>query len=367
LGSIRISEDKEYKQYINDSLKEEIFLSKRFHYPKKAILKLNEIQLDAKKEYERALKKGDFLLRKTLCYCGNTNDIILANVDRYGLWVRTVLCQTCGLVRTDPQLTPSSLELFYKNIYRRLYSGSPIPIEQFFTNQMIKGEKIKKLIFEHTPLKKGRIFELGSGAGGILKPFLDAGYEVTGVDFDKKYVEFGKKRGINLLIGGIELLQKEKGKADIIILSHVLEHLPNLDEILEQLKMCLKPQGILYIELPGIFSIPNNYKNNFLIYLQNAHIYHFTLTSLSYILNKNQFELMWGNDIIEAIYHVVDKSIDVKIEKELANNIKIFLKKTDSLAGRIKSRFIIIKNYLLKKIVRILEILHLKDIIKKLR
>ena len=56
-------------------------------------------------------------------------------------------------------------------------------------------------------------------------------------------------------------------KADIIIYSHVFEHILDLDKELDAIKSHLKPEGILYIEVPGIKYVHNTYEMNFLKYL----------------------------------------------------------------------------------------------------
>ena len=87
-----------------------------------------------------------------------------------------------------------------------------------------------------------------------MVPFLEAGATVKGYDYDRRYLDYGNSRNpaLNLCFGGLEDLKAEDKKYDLIIINHVLEHLSSPEATLEQVKGNLKPDGILYIGLPGL-------------------------------------------------------------------------------------------------------------------
>jgi 2-polyprenyl-3-methyl-5-hydroxy-6-metoxy-1,4-benzoquinol methylase len=341
---------------------EEILLSKRFQYPRKPIGKLNSLQLRIKELFERDLDTGELIFNFVPCYCGKDNSSVLATTDRYGFWVRTVICHNCGLIRTNPQLTHESSQKFYEKYYRSLYTGSKIPDSEFFDNQIRSGEKKFFFITQHTNLKSGNVFEVGTGAGGILIPFKNAGFDVYGVDYDLEYLQMGKDADLTLLQGGVEELSNLDVKADIIILSHVLEHVSDLDRMLRLLKECLNPEGMIYIEVPGIYSIPKNYPD-FIRYLQNAHLYYFTLSSLTQIVSKNGFELVYGNEYIRAIFKQSETKVHTGYNEESAKKIISLLQQLDSRKIRTIARF---RRLSYRFIVRSLEVLRLKGIIRRI-
>jgi 2-polyprenyl-3-methyl-5-hydroxy-6-metoxy-1,4-benzoquinol methylase len=63
-----------------------------------------------------------------------------------------------------------------------------------------------------------------------------------------------KSNGINVRKGSIEQI-KSNEKFDLIILSHVLEHLLNPSVFLKKIKSILSDNGILYIEVPSLEGI----------------------------------------------------------------------------------------------------------------
>ena len=64
-------------------------------------------------------------------------------------------------------------------------------------------------------------------------------------------LEFGNKKGINLIQGG---LKKITGEFDIIILSHVLEHMIDPIVAFKKLKSHFKLNWYLYIEVPNVLN-----------------------------------------------------------------------------------------------------------------
>lgn len=343
-----------------------ILLSKRFRYPRNSILKLNTHQLRVKQNFERDLDNTRLIFHSMPCCCGKNDDIVLSTTDRYGFWVRTVICKYCGLLRTNPKLTPESLKIFYEVYYRSLYSGSKLPDQRFFEKLIARGIRIFSFVTKHTKLNSGTIFELGTGAGGVLLPFKNEGWDVIGVDFDDYYLQMGRNAGLNLLKGDIEVIIRLGVKADLIILSHVLEHVSDLNNIIEKLKECLNSKGIIYIEVPGLYSIPQNYHFDFLRYLQNAHLYHFTLDSLTQIFNQHGFELVFGDEFIKSVFKISETPKDMIYNPKLAKQVILFLQQLETRKSRLRGSLSRLKTRFLVFFVRVLEIFHLKKLIKRI-
>lgn len=152
---------------------EEIFLTDRFRYPQQPIIDLDEVQQIARNEINKRIANKTFKFGVVNCRCDSDSDLLLATSDRYGFWVRTVICKNCGLIRTDPQLDQESLVQFYEDLYRKPYSGNMI-LQDVFQNQVSKGHRILEFISSNerqNSVSSKILFEIGSGAGGILFPF----------------------------------------------------------------------------------------------------------------------------------------------------------------------------------------------------
>jgi SAM-dependent methyltransferase len=220
-------------------------------------------------------------------------------------------------MRSDPYLDPSSIESFYRDDYRAIYSVNQ-EITDFFADQHATGLRIYHWLTKNK-LDFSLVFEAGCGAGGILDAFKEKNCQVIGCDYDEKYIQFGQSKGLTLEIGGLESLQKF-GRSDLVILCHVLEHLRDPITELKQINQILVPNGLVYIELPGIYTIRDTYED-VALFLQNAHVWHFCLATLDYVMSLAQFERIAGNEIIQAVYRYNPAMIPLPIQPTTHQNI----------------------------------------------
>lgn len=164
-------------------------------------------------------------------------------------------------------------------------------------------------------LKNGmKILDVGSGEG-FFKFFFDAGYDGhinwDGVEIWKERADFCRHIGYK-----IDEIDLEKGKFpyqdetyDIVLASHVIEHIPNPDQIIKELARVLRPEGILLIatptKLPIITNIDRWYhqiRNSKLGETQQAFTHHdieeLTLKSLGLskesVIDKRGFRIISG-------------------------------------------------------------------------
>lgn len=79
------------------------------------------------------------------------------------------------------------------------------------------------------------------------------------------------------------------GNFDLIILSHVVEHMVNFDDIAQLTKLLTK-SGYIYIEVPDASRYENYLRREFLFYFDRLHINHFTSMSLRLLLSKWNFQ-----------------------------------------------------------------------------
>ncbi len=74
----------------------------------------------------------------------------------------------------------------------------------------------------------------------------------------------------------------DNGSYDLIILSHVLEHLIDF-ELLDSMCSQLHNSGVLYIEVPDTLRYPEFERREFLYYFDRIHVNHFTPQTLSIV------------------------------------------------------------------------------------
>lgn len=280
-------------------------ISKRFSEAESPPIPLNQMSESERLLVLRKIRNGDYQAKGRPCrLCNGREFRVLAEQDRYAFPVQTTICNQCGLVQTNPDFRHEDYVDFYTKHYRRLYIadlvGEPQDFfqEEFWRGQQIFGFLKQRVSFGKSPI----VLEVGCGAGGILHAFRERGFEVLGTDYGAENLAYGRMRGIDIREGDLFSLKLDR-QPDLIIYSHVLEHVydPNLE--LARVRELLAPNGYLYIEVPGIKATRANvFQGDFLQMFHIAHIYNFTLATLTNLLAKNGFELIGGTEEIRSVF-----------------------------------------------------------------
>jgi len=249
-------------------------------------------------EYRKWLRDGTLTEVPNPCLCGNAGGEVLAEADRYGLPVRTVFCEKCGLVRTDPYLDDKSLTLFYERLYRDIYTETE-PV-RFYGLQKKFGETLLNYCRHHGVAKPGdRVMDVGCCTGGALEAFKAVGCTVQGCDYNESYMAVGRDKGLDLRHGSID--QFEEKAFDLVIMNHVFEHFAHPLQQLERLKRVIKPGGHLFIAVPGVFSIIETYGSPD-FYVQNAHVFHYTKQTLARTVARAGFSLVTADERVYGLF-----------------------------------------------------------------
>ena len=293
------------------------------------IFGLNALQRSAKFEFLKLINDGSLKEVITNCpICGSDESDFFCGLDRIGLPVETVFCRSCPTLYSRSRMDEASLEIFYSKFYRSLYVGTAESTEDFFDNQVSSGYKIMERLtkFGRTnwSFAKSRVLEIGCGAGGILLPFKIAGAEVLGIDLDDKYMDKGRSRGLTLKRSSI-LEIPGNDKFDLIILKDVLEHLVDIDRMVKILKDHLSELGQVYVQVPSFEALEFlGYRSDFLRYFQNAHLVHFSQSSLRYIFSKHDLFPIYSDVTGFAIFgHERGKNfVNIDLPSERLESLK---------------------------------------------
>lgn len=135
--------------------------------------------------------------------------------------------------------------------------------QRYFQNQ-VKNSKDYIVPFVAAILNdrpQGRILEIGSAEGGVLKAFTDKGFNCTGVElvesrvvdaevFMAEELASSKVRFVCRNIYDIDLQRDMGGAFDLIILKDVIEHIFDQEKLLGKLKEFLTPGGQIFFGFP---------------------------------------------------------------------------------------------------------------------
>lgn len=201
-------------------------------------------------------------------------------------------CNACDFLFTSPRPELSVLGSYYqsedyishsdtsKGLISKLYK-----IARSFTL-----DRKYRLV---SPYCKGMpLLDVGCGTGAFLNHAKSKGLYVLGIEPDQGASNFAKEKYGLSVYDENKLDELEAESFGAITLWHVLEHVPNLDERLLQLKRLLHPEGRIYIAVPNPDSYDaKKYREYWAAYDVPRHLWHFTPQTMRKLLEKNGLKL----------------------------------------------------------------------------
>ena len=131
---------------------------------------------------------------------------------------------------------------------------------------------------------EGSLLDIGAGTGDFLKLAKNNHWDVKGIEPNENAANLARQKGleINESIDALEGLI-----FDVVTLWHVLEHLPDLEIIIEKIEALVKPGGILIVAVPNFKSYDAKfYKNYWAAYDTPRHLWHFSKVSMGKIFSS---------------------------------------------------------------------------------
>lgn len=176
-------------------------------------------------------------------------------------------CRHCGVFILMPRPTSEDIKRKYDFLLRE----EPIRVEF----NPARAKRLYRLLAPFLESRKMSVLDFGGGTGKLLTEFVNRGHRCHTLDY------------VSQTIPGVEWLGAtlneipEHARFDLIVCSHVLEHVANPFEILERLRDHLTESGVLFIEVPDdIRFIEPHFKEPV------THTTFFTLASIGYLCRR---------------------------------------------------------------------------------
>ena len=198
--------------------------------------------------------------------------------------------ETLEMLITHPQPSLENLGKYYesedyishtdnkRSLFERLY--------HFIKSIALKNKL--NLINSLQP-NKGIILDIGAGTGEFLSVAKNDGWQTIGVEPSDKAKAIAKSKGVSFVEETSEL---ENHSFDVISMWHVLEHVPDLDKQIKELKRLLKPTGTLIIAVPNFKSFDAKHYGKFwAAYDVPIHFWHFSKTAIKLLFEKEEMKL----------------------------------------------------------------------------
>ena len=134
----------------------------------------------------------------------------------------------------------------------------------------------------------GTLVDVGCANGGLLRELGRLGVDgLIGVDPASACVAAtAAVPGVTALEGSLAALPASAGPCDGVVLSHVLEHVRDLDEAIAEVLGILAPEGFVYVEVPDATQYPHHLAAPFQDF-NTEHINHFSPATLERLMARH--------------------------------------------------------------------------------
>lgn len=198
-----------------------------------------------------------------------------------------VKCVGCDFIFLNPrpdQNTISNLYSsgFYLNNYSLFYKA---------LNLFYRQEQKVNVNFINRYKPSGKLLDVGCGPGNFISLMQQKGYDVYGIEISKDAKGMIPNALKNRVYeGNLEDLDFPANSFDVVTMLQSLEHMHNLDKIMQNTRRILKPDGILYISVPNAHFFESFLFGPYYFNLDiPRHLYFFTKKTLSKFLIRNGF------------------------------------------------------------------------------
>ena len=198
--------------------------------------------------------------------------------------------QDLDLLITSPQPSPENLGRYYEsNDYISHTDSKRSLFEKAY--HFVKGIALKNKLnlINNCSSSKGNLLDIGAGTGDFLLTAKQNGWNTIGVEPSEKAKGIAIGKGIKFSNSTNEL---ESNSFDVITMWHVLEHVPNLDLQIKELKRLIKPNGTIIIAVPNFKSYDAKYYGKFWAAFDvPIHFWHFSKTAIKLLFEKENVKL----------------------------------------------------------------------------
>jgi SAM-dependent methyltransferase len=235
-------------------------------------------------------------------------------------------CRDCGLEQIYPVPTPAELGRLYESYYN--FGGergtSYTRLREWFFSSWLYGIWIflDGDISFHGRTGSGSLLDAGCNEGRGLRIYARNGFQVEGLELNPTAAAVARESGFTVHVGDTTDFNAP-ASYDVVVLSNVLEHAPDPNKVLINLRKNLKPGGQLWISCPNSRSwLRRVFGRSWINWHVPFHISHFSEETLHRVLTDAGFQNTRTRQITPSLW-VTQSCIAWLFAKEGKKNTRL--------------------------------------------
>ena len=263
-----------------------------------------------------------------------------------------VSCHWCDFIYADIISVQKDYDAFYASFskYEDKKTATGGGMSSWDVNRL---EETAEYLTRVWPDRTKSIVDVGCANGGLLHQLQKLGYEnLCGIDPSALCVENTRALGMSAAVGSLLYLPENVASFDCVILSHVLEHVADLQGAIRSVRVQMVTDGQIYIELPDASRYAKAVFSPFQEF-NTEHINHFSALTCANLMKSQGFVIReQGERLIESspgkpypvIYSVwlkdscPDEAVDFQGDGELKSKIDAYIAKSQEMTDAIERR-----------------------------
>jgi 2-polyprenyl-3-methyl-5-hydroxy-6-metoxy-1,4-benzoquinol methylase len=202
-----------------------------------------------------------------------------------------LLDEDLQLLKTHPQPLAENLGKYYESEdYISHTDGKRTLFEKLYHAVKQKALRDKIQLIEGFKPAKGNLLDIGAGTGDFLVEAKNSGWQIMGIEPSDKAKTISVNKGVRFAEGSQSL---DTHSQDVITMWHVLEHVPDVEQQIIELKRILKPDGVLIVAVPNFKSYDaQHYGIYWAAYDVPRHLWHFSKTAIKKLFAEQNMDLV---------------------------------------------------------------------------
>lgn len=198
--------------------------------------------------------------------------------------------ESLDLLITSPQPNGNDLPKYYESEDYISHTDSKRSLfEKVYHFVKSIALKNKLNLINNLQKNRGSLLDIGAGTGEFLLIAKENGWVTLGIEPNQKAKEAAINKGVAFANSFNNL---EDHSFDVITMWHVLEHVPNLENQILELKRLIKPNGTIIIAVPNFNSYDAKYYGKFwAAYDVPRHLWHFSKTAIKGLFLNHDLQL----------------------------------------------------------------------------